>query len=1092
MFQRLRTLPSTLWLVLLLLFSFTLAASLQAQEDNEDDADAATEEADDDDDEESDASTEPMEEMTVTGSRLNRDSYSSISPLQIIDSEVEREAGLIDAAEILQKSTQAQGQQIDLTYTGYVLDDGPGSSTISLRGLGASRSLVLVNGRRMAPAGVEGAPSNPDLNLIPGALVQQYELLLDGASSVYGSDAVGGVVNVILAKDFDGLEIDSYFDYDEYSGLTSQSVSLKWGQNYDRGFYGLGMTFSDQPEFTRGDARSYQGCTGAAEVTQDGEVRNTSQWFSYWYGMEWDEGCGYSGLHGGWITSVPFGPLFHTPGSSNGGWRDFSVSRLRIFGQWFYSDMDGDGFNDVSWQDYASDRNEQFATLYPEFTRRNVMAYGEYTFPGEMNLTTFFEFAYGSRSSTQNGGGYQLFPFVNPLNPFNPCNPFGQGGVDCGTAINGFLAQPSVRQQFIEAFGCDPGPGGSCDLSQRPIGPSRVRPVVVIEGDRNITTVDVAQTRFVGGARFDMPFLSNYGSRSGWQAEFFVSYSDSTGETFREGVIEDRLEFALGNLSAYGIPCDAGPGATISEEDKAGCVPVNLFAPSVMNIQTHQGHFATQQERDYLFDSREFDTDISQLLVSYYMTGNLYSMQGGTVAAGFGFEWRQDEIDSIPNDVAAQGKFFGFSADQGAVGEKSVYEWFGEIEFPILGNLPFANELTVNLSARNTEEEYSGNAWTYSAKMAYRPVSSFLIRGTKGTSFRAPNLRELFLLAQTGFLNLFDPCVIPTAATDPITGEYLPDEDRREEHVLRNCRNNGVDPTALFGFPSSSVEVASGGALDLLPETSTSETWGFSFEQPFTNAFSLAFGGSVYNVSIDDTIVEPSAGFIIRDCYYSETGDSPFCQRITRGPDGRFSYIHQGFINRDNESVRGIDFNLTFADTFTIFDRPIAFGFDFITHKLLERSSITITEMEERNEDVSEWYFPRYRHRMNLRAQFSQMRISWGIRVLGRQEQNDEFEDVWGSVPSRTSDTCLGPEYDDVLCRDIDSADFYWVHSLSFAMARRDFYFTAGISNVMDEQPPQVNGSDVFSRSNVPIGAGYDILGRSMFMSLTYRLGGGL
>ena len=128
MFQRLRTLPSTLWLVLLLLFSFTLAASLQAQEDNEDDADAATEEADDDDDEESDASTEPMEEMTVTGSRLNRDSYSSISPLQIIDSEVEREAGLIDAAEILQNSTQAQGQQIDLTYTGYVLDDGPGSS----------------------------------------------------------------------------------------------------------------------------------------------------------------------------------------------------------------------------------------------------------------------------------------------------------------------------------------------------------------------------------------------------------------------------------------------------------------------------------------------------------------------------------------------------------------------------------------------------------------------------------------------------------------------------------------------------------------------------------------------------------------------------------------------------------------------------------------------------------------------------------------------------------------------------------------------------------------------------------------------------
>ena len=1092
MFQRLRSLTSTLWLIVLLLFSFTLVASAQAQEDEEDE-DTTTEEVEDEDEEESEFDDTGIEEMTVTGSRLVRDTYSNISPLQIITAEVEREAGLVDAADILQKTTQAQGQQIDLTYTGYVLDDGPGSSTISLRGLGAARSLVLVNGRRMAPAGVEGAPSNPDLNLVPGALVQQYELLLDGASSVYGSDAIGGVVNVILAKDFDGLEIDTFFDYDEFSGLASQSLSLKWGQNYDRGFYGIGLTVNDQPEFTRADARSYSGCTGEAEITQDGEIRHTSEWFKYWYGMKWDDDCGYSGLHGGWVTSVPFGPLFYTPGTSNGGWDNFSISRLSIFGEWFYSDVDGDGFNDVTWQDYASDKNEQFATLYPEFSRRNVMAYGEYTFPGEMNLTTFFEFGYGSRSSTHNGGGYQLFPVVHPLNPFNPCNPFGQG-VDCGLALNAFLAQPSVRQQFLDVFGCDPGPGGSCDLSRSPLGPRAAQPVVIIEGDRNITTVDVAQTRVVTGVRFDMPFLSNFSSRSGWQAEFFVSFSDSTGETFREGIHEDRLNFSLGNMSDYGIPCSAGPitPAPISEEDQAGCVPVNLFAPSVMNIVTHQGNFATQQERDYLFVAREFDTDIRQLLVSYYMTGNLYSLPGGSVAAGFGFEWRQDEIDSIPNEVAAQGKFFGFSADQGAVGKKSVAEWFGEIEFPLLGNMPFANELTLNLSARNTEEEFSGNAWTYSAKVAYRPVSSFLIRGTKGTSFRAPNLRELFLLAQTGFLNVFDPCVIPTAAIDPLTAEYLPEEDRREEHILENCRNNGVDPTALGGFTVYNVEVASGGALDLLAETSTSETWGFSFEQPFTNAFSLALGGSVYNVSIDDTIVEPSAGFIVGDCYNSERGDSPFCSRITRGADGRISYIHQGFINRDNETVRGIDFNLTFSDTFTIFDRPIAFGFDFITHKLLERSDITITSVETRDEDVSEWYYPRYRHRMNLRAQFSQVRISWGIRILGRQEQNDLFEDAWGSVPERTADTCLGPDFGDVLCRDIDSADFYWVHSLSFAMARRDFYFSAGISNVTDEQPPVVNGSDVFSRSNVPIGAGYDILGRSMFMSLTYRLGGGL
>lgn len=138
------------------------------------------------------------EEVVVTGSRLKRDTYTSVAPMQVITADVSREAGLVDAAEIVQNATVSSGEQVDLTYSGYVLDDGPGSQTADLRGLGSSRTLLLVNGRRMGPAGVEGAPTSPDLGLIPGLLVQQYDLLLDGASSVYGSDAVAGVLNVIL------------------------------------------------------------------------------------------------------------------------------------------------------------------------------------------------------------------------------------------------------------------------------------------------------------------------------------------------------------------------------------------------------------------------------------------------------------------------------------------------------------------------------------------------------------------------------------------------------------------------------------------------------------------------------------------------------------------------------------------------------------------------------------------------------------------------------------------------------------------------------------------------------------------------------
>lgn len=1090
MSRRFQTKTTLVWLLTLLVLSWSVTS--WAQETDEEDEDEASEE----ESESTDAVQEDMEVLTVTGSRLKRTTYNNISPLQIIDAEVEREAGLVDTAEILQKSTQASGVQIDLTFTGYVLDNGPSASTIALRGLEPDRSLVLINGRRVAPAGVEGAPSSPDLNLVPGILVQQYELLLDGASSVYGSDAIAGVANIILRKDFDGLEIDLFADRDQYAGTTGRNIALTWGKNYDRGFVGLGASYNYSDEVTAAQSPYTSGCSSDAEITTDGEIRSQNRWFEYWYGMEWDN-CGYPGLHGGWVTRVPYaGLLFSTPGESVGGWNSFSMSRLRLGGQWFWADEDSDGFNDVSWRPYIRDVNEQFRTLYPQFRRVNFMSYGEYTFEGEANITPFFEFIYGDRSTVQNGGGYQLFPVVNARSPYNICNPASSIGVDCGVAFNEFLALESVRQAVFDVFGCDPGPGGTCDQTVPPLGPWPVQPVVVIEGDRNISHVDVAQWRYVGGVRFDVPFL-NTGALSDWTGEAYIAHSDSSGVSHREGVLDDRLQLGLGNYSFAGIPCVDDSGIVSDPNDFAGCVPVNLFAPSVLSPD-QQGQFATQQERDYLFGTREFDTQIEQTVYSIFFTGNVFDLQGGAVSAGVGYEKRYDSIESIPNDVASEGKFFGFSADQGAEGEKYISEWFGEIEMPLVGNLNFADELTINLSARHSDDEFAGRAWTWSGKLAYRPVSSLLIRATKGTSFRGPNLRNLFLRAQTGFLNVWDPCVIPSQAIDPITGEYIEDNDTRDEHVLDNCRNNGADPHVMTGFAMYNVEVAQGGSLDLNPETSTSETWGFSFEQPFTNAFALSMGANVYKILVDDTIIEPSAGFIVADCYFTLALNSPFCQRITRSTDAEnpiITYIHQGFINRDNETVRGIDFNVRFTDTYTILDRPILFSADYIGHKLLERSSITITEIEDRRERVSEWGYHRYRHRLVVSATFNQMRIALSTQALGRQDQHDFFEDPWGSVPTFNAWTCLGPDEGDVLCRAIDSSrGFYYNHALSFSMARQSFQFSAGIRNITDAEPPFVADGEAGLPvwSNTPLGAGYDLMGRALYASFSYRLGGGL
>ena len=157
--------------------------------------------------------------IIVTGSRIQRtNTYSSISPLQTLDTQTLQDTGQFDAATILQTSIAAAGQQIDATFQGYVLDNGPGSETLNLRGLGADRTLLLIDGRRMAPAGVEGAPTNPSINLLPSSLIARYDLLLDGASSVYGSDAIAGVGNIILRKDIDSLEVYGSGNYNPHGG----------------------------------------------------------------------------------------------------------------------------------------------------------------------------------------------------------------------------------------------------------------------------------------------------------------------------------------------------------------------------------------------------------------------------------------------------------------------------------------------------------------------------------------------------------------------------------------------------------------------------------------------------------------------------------------------------------------------------------------------------------------------------------------------------------------------------------------------------------------------------------------------------------
>ncbi len=1077
-------------------------------------APAYAQDADEGEDAAADPSSE-VEEVVVTGSRLRRDTYTSVAPLQVITGQVSREVGLIDASDILQESTASSGQQIDLTFTGFVLDNGPGATTVDLRGLGANRTLVLINGRRISPAGVEGAPVAADISLVPSSLVQQYDLLLDGASSVYGSDAIAGVVNIIMRKDFDGLEFEAYSQVPAHSNGIENTASLIWGKNFDRGFIGIGAEWQDSEAVTLDDRPWTAGCDQHAEIDEFGQVRTQDLFNSEVLGMDWDE-CRQGALArrififdttvnpvtGGAIPHA--GSVYFTPGTSNGGWPNFSESSLFGFGV----DGDGDGRTDISFRDYDLNGNTQTAHLFPEVEQQSVMAYGEYTFEGEANFTPYFEALFARRENFIDFGSIQFFPDVPPLNPFNICNPTVAGGVDCGLAWNDLMNNPNFVNQVLANFGCDPSAGGSCDQTMDELGPTVVEPIVSVRDDRNTNTVEVKQFRFVGGFRSDLPFI-NFGSFNDWSMDFAAVLSKATGESNRIGIRGDRVNVALGWWSDTNTPCEVNlqfnPWTGESVDDMApdattGCVPLNMFAPSLYP-EGVVGDFGTSEERAFLFDSRDFDTEYEQTLYTYYMSGNLFEMPAGEVAGGIGFEYRKDEITSIPDAVARDGLFFGFFSDGGAVGEKTTKEAFGEIEVPVMANLPAAEEVTLNLSTRWTDDEFYGSAWTHSYKLGWRPVQSLLVRGTFGTSYRAPNLRELFLQDQTGFLSLFDPCFIPEEALDPLNGTYNPALDTREQHVLDNCRANGVDPTLAQngGFNTYSIELAEGGTLGLDEETSESWSAGFAWEQPFTDAFGLNLSVTYYSIDIENTIIEPSGQFIINDCYTNPAGNSAFCGRIERDlsdPNRPFiEFIDQGFINRDNEAARGVDINLTFDSTFDLFQRPIDLSVDFRANRLLERSTLFVDDNGERTEEQfkGEFGFPEWKFRNRLRFDMNDWRLTWETSYIGSVEEDplevDEFGNIFGSTV--IGDTCLGPNFGDVNCRDIGFADDYFLHNLSVYYYGDVWTFGGGIRNVFDKEPPFVDGTEILAINNTPIGYGYDLRGRTFFINIGASFGGG-
>ncbi|WP_158291539.1 TonB-dependent receptor domain-containing protein [Marinicauda algicola] len=1011
----------------------------------------ASQEAEEEEEEEAEE-VDPDDTIVVTGSRIRRDSFTSTAPLQVIDSEEIRDAGLIDTAQILQQTTVAQGVQLDTTITStFVTDGGPGANNISLRGLNPDQTLVLINGRRFAPAGVEGAPALPDVNLIPSSLIQRIDILLDGASSVYGSDAVAGVVNVILRDEFDGLQVDGFVSVPEESGGGSQRWNVMMGDSNERSNFVFAVEYFNQDELEVQD-RDYNFdpndgfyCSRDLEYDADGNLLSECE------GAIINRIRIFSAFQDGNLDFSLFDPALFSVDVYRNGAEDRPLLVGTGFGR-------GSSFDERARSSYLEGGDD----MIPQSQRYSMFFTGERDLDPVFGIEGITAFAEASHSNSQtyvkNSYHGQIFATVPASNPFNP-------------------------------FGVD------------------VVPIFASPVERLNIDVEVQQTRLIGGLRGDLAFAN----APEWTYELFTGYTRSMGYSSRPAIDEARLRHTIytsrddgtGNIIC-GTDQDAELFGFLGPDE---CVPVNLFHPGLYpyDAQTNVG-FGSVEEREYLEIERTVTTKVDQKIAGGFVTGPVFQLPAGDLSAVVGVEWREDSLDSGVDTVAAQGRAAGFFADRLSRGSVSLWEVYGEVSIPVVSGQPLAEEITIDLAGRLTDHEFYGQNDTYSARASWSPTDYLTFRGTYGTSFRAPNTRELFLGGQTGFTSgAADPCVVPLAAN--VGGTYDPSQDNRDPQVLANCVAEGVDPTSLGLGGVPSIESFQAGNPNLEPETSTAFSYGLVFEQPFFDAFDATFGLTYFDIEVEDSIAIPGTAFSLAQCYSSPNfPNDPFCARRQRDPQtGFLAFVDNTPFNVATQSATGLDLNGRFS-----YDVPESFfgGFNIDVNAVWTWSDEVLSQTTPQsnvNNFVGDWGNPEWRGTVNTRFTKGDWSVLWRARYLG--EQAEIFNDLTPGSNQPYGQRFYAPcelagcvsnndpstpwlDYSSV----ITSADAVWYQDLSMTYSHDTWIIRAGVNNLFDEEPALVDqnsgstgdpGFAAQGNSNAVLGSGYDLLGRRFFLNVT-------
>jgi iron complex outermembrane receptor protein len=968
-----------------------------------------------------------VSEVVVTGSRIPSPNLTGVSPVTAVTSEEIKLQGTTNVESMLNTLPQAIAAQ-----SGGVSNGSTGTATVNLRGLGASRTLVLIDGRRLMP----GDPAQPvaDLNNIPAALVQRVDVLTGGASAVYGSDAIGGVVNFIMNRDFEGFRVDGQYSFYQHTNNNGLERDLETNSPYpvtlapkhvtDGGTTDVTFVFGANAPDGKGNITAYGSYRHTQPVLQS--QRDVSA-CSLAANTSAGDGLIYDARICAGSSNVPSGRFRNanvTAAGGLGGGATLNPNGTATFVN--YGSSNAYNFGPVNYFLRPDDRYTAGFFAHYDVSKA-VNLYSDFMFADDHTVAQIAPSGLFAGTGAPGTSTYGI-NCNNPLLGTTPgANGLSQAQVLCGAAAGtATVVQTTIGYRFA-------GLPRQDDLRH-------------------------TNYRFVLGTRGELA--------DGWNYDAYIQYGTTIyNEHYLNDVSTSRVQNALLVNPTTGQCQNGGTD---------GCVPLNLFTLNGIS----------QAALNYVVAPGFKSGQTTEQIADVSVTGDLgqYGMKSpwanDGVGVALGAEYRRESLSLRTDSEFSSGDLSGQGGPSlGNSGSFDVYELFGEVRVPLLQDAPFAKSLDFEGGYRFSDYNTAANTTqTYKAGLNWSPIDDVKFRGSYNRSVRAPNVVELFAPSAVGLFGGNDPCAANAS--------------------FAACSRSGVTAAQYAAgvdqCPAAQCSALFGGNVNLKAEKSDTYTVGVVLQPHWFRGFSMTV--DYFDIKVNNLISALPNGYLI-GCIANANADA--CSHFHRDPAtgtiyGATGYIDARNVNTGYLKTSGVDVNANYRTNFSDWGMGDWGGVGFSFVGTYTDKYITEPATGAGTYDCAGLYgpvcstnaatgpIPKWKHK--FRATWTTpwpVTVSLDWRYISHVKFDANQSNIFLADP-------LGRT--DVVDAKIKSYNYF---DLSGTWRVRDAVtFRAGVNNLFDKDPPFLDSTD-FPAAGPPYGNGntypgtYDALGRTIFVGLT-------